>query len=134
MTFDLGVWHADRALDDATADEVYLAICEGAELPNDGSLSASPRVAAFMAALGARYPDLDSLPDGAVDDSPWSSGFEYTAAHSIFNIRWSRAEAMLAEMRALAAEHELVVYDPQESRVYNPPQLVPRRRWQFWRR
>jgi|SRR6185437_6834205 len=134
MTFDLGVWHSDRALDDAAAAAVYLAICEGTPIAGDGALSSSPRVAAFMAALAERYPDLDSIPEEAVDDSPWSSGFEYSDSHSIFNIRWSRAESMLAEISALATEHSLVLYDPQEGRVHNPPHLSRRPQWRFWRR
>jgi hypothetical protein len=87
-----------------------------------------------MAALVARHPDLDSLPDDAVDDSPWSSSFEYSDSHALFNIRWSRADEMLREMRDLATAYELVLYDPQASVVYNPAQPEPPRRWQFWRR
>jgi hypothetical protein len=133
MTFDLGIWNAKRALDAATADAVYQAVCEGGAAPA-GALEASPRMAAFMAALAARYPGLDSLPEAAIDESPWSSGFEYSDAHAIFNIRWSRAEPMLAELREPAGSHQLVLYDPQENRVYNPPHLEPPSRWQFWRR
>ena len=133
MSFDLGVWNADRALDAADADTVYQAICEGGEVP-ELALNPSPRVAAFMSALAARYPDLDSLPDEAVDASPWSSGFEHSQSHAIFNIRWSRAEQMLREMRDLATTHQLVLYDPQEGVVYNPPRLQPPQWWQFWRR
>lgn len=51
MSFDLGVWYATRALNAETADAVYQAICEGAALPGDGSIAASPRIAAFMAIL-----------------------------------------------------------------------------------
>jgi hypothetical protein len=87
-----------------------------------------------MAALAERYPNLDSLSDDAVDASPWVSGFEWSETHALFNIRWSHAEQMLHEIRALASAHRLVLYDPQESTVYNPEHLEPARRWQFWRR
>jgi hypothetical protein len=134
MSFDLGVWHTDRALDATAADDVYQALCEGEPTPSDGSLTPSPRVREFLAALGARHPDLDSLPDDAVDASPWSSGFEYSEAHAIFNIRWSYAAQMLTEIRELAAAFRLLVYDPQAEKVYNPPHLARPPRWQFWRR
>src|SRR3982751_1809210 len=119
MSFDLAAWHSERALDASTADAVYQAICAGSPMPMDDVVTPSPRVSRFLAALGARYPDLDALPEEQVDDSPWSSGFEYTDAHAIFNIRWPRAEQMLAEMRELATAHGLVLYDPQDGTVYD---------------
>jgi len=41
---------------------------------------------------------------------------------------------MLAEIRTLAAAHGLVLYDPQDERVHNPPNLASIPKWQFWRR
>ena len=134
MSFDLGVWHATRALNAEAADAVYQALCEGATLPEDGSIATSLRVAAFMAELGSRFPDLDSLPDDDVAASPWASGFENSDQYAIFNIRWSAAKTMLPAIRALAMKHELVLYDPQDESVYNPPSLQSIPAWQFWRR
>ena len=134
MSFDLAVWHAERSLDDRTAHRIYQAICEGDELPVDGSLTANLRIDDFMRALGGLYPNLDAVPEEAVDDSPWASGFAASDSHSLFNIRWSSASTMLAEMITLAAQYGLVLYDPQEGRVHNPPHLSARPTWMFWRR
>ena len=134
MSFDLGVWHSTRVLSADAADAVYQAVCEGADLPRDGSIAPSARVASFIAELNARFPDLDSLNDADVDASPWASGIENSDQHAIFNIWWSAAKRMLAELQSLAANHELVLYDPQAEIVYNPPSLHSFPAWQFWRR
>jgi hypothetical protein len=134
MSFDLGVWHSQRALDAATAEKAYIAICEGEAPPAEAAITASPSIANFLAELSERFPDLDSLPEDAVGDSPWSSGFEHSDSCAIFNVQWPRAGELLETMRSLAAKHGLVLYDPQESEVHNPPHLAPRRPWQFWRR
>lgn len=134
MSFDLAVWHSTYALSGEAAGAVYQAVCEGTDLPRDGSIAPSSRITAFIAELDSRFPDLDSLSDAEVDASPWASGFEYSDQHATFNIRWSAAKAMLAEFRALAARHELVLYDPQEEVAYNPPSLKSVPAWQFWRR
>lgn len=103
-------------------------------MPSDGSIAPSARVAAFMLELRARYPDFDSLSEEECEASPWASGFEYSDQHATFNVQWSAAKKLLGELRALATEHELVLYDPQEEKVYNPPSLRTVPAWQFWRR
>jgi len=142
MSFDLGLWYSPRALGDDQADRVYQALAEGSEVPADAPIAPSPAVAAFLADLGARYPDLDTLADDEVDDSPWASGFESSDRHVLLNIRWHSSDEVLTAITELAAAHGLVLYDPQGETVHLPPALEPppapppppRKGWQFWRR
>lgn len=94
----------------------------------------SPRLAAFVADLEHRYPGLDDEPD----DSPWAS-WPLSANSMVdghccgFNIVWSRAEQMSAEMRALSATHGLTLYDPQDDVVVRTGDTTQaKRRW--WKR
>ena len=135
MSFDLGVWYSPRSLDATAAGLVYHALAEGVELPGDAPVAASPRVPAFITALGHRYPDLDTLDDAEVDRSPWAGGFEVSECHALLSLRWTAPDEVVLTITALAADHGLVLYDPQGGEVHLPPSLQPeRRRWQFWRR
>jgi hypothetical protein len=71
------------------------------------------------------------------DDSPWAS-WPLTQAMLDgrccgFNVTWSHADRMSAEMRALAAQRGVTIYDPQESLVLrpvtSPPSTGAKRRW-----
>lgn len=130
MSFDLAVFSCRPELDSEAASELYGALCEGADPEARTELVPSPRVAAFMAELSARYPDLDTLPESELDDSPWSSGFDKSEYHAIFNIRWSAAEATSALLIELAHRHGLAVFDPQDEAIHHPPRPAW---WKFWR-
>lgn len=135
MSFDLAVWYSPRALDPAAADAVYQALAEGVNPPRGAPIAGDPRVAAFRAALASRYPDLDAVPEAELDGSPWACGPEGSDRYVIMNLRWSAEDAVLHVIAGLAAEHGLVLYDPQGPEVHLPPGLSPAQpRWQFWRR
>ena len=136
MSFDLAVWHGTRALSTEEAAGIHEALCEGRALPSAAGVTASPSVDAFLAALHARYPNLDSLPEDAVDASPWASGFEASDHHVLLNFRWgSASDEAVAAAVDLARSHGLVLFDPQGPQVHLPPALRPAAsRWQFWRR
>ena len=125
--------------------DLYVFDCE---IPDDGKkigemleddsrwgADLTPRLAAFVAELEQRYPGLDDEPD----DSPWAS---WPLAQAMvdghccgFNIVWSRAEQMSADMRALCAANGLTLHDPQDDIVLRPSGSTPtspKRRW--WRR
>jgi hypothetical protein len=93
----------------------------------------TPRLAGLIAELERRYPGLDDNPD----DSRWAS---WPLADSMadgtgigLNIVWSQAERMSAELRVLAKERGLTVYDPQASEVVRPEGATnagkPKRWW-----
>ena len=134
MSFALAVLSADQALDTATAGRIYAALCEGEPGDVPGGLRAAPALRAFARDLLAHYPDLDSLPDDAVDESPWSVAPDIGEAHVVMSFVWSRAEEAAQLVRELAGRHGLTVYDPQEDRVIPPGGGPARWSWQFWRR
>lgn len=97
----------------------------------------TPTLAEFVAELEAEFPGLDDDPD----NSPWASWpLTQSMVHGnccAFNIVWSSAEAMSAEITSSATARGLKVYDPQSGSVVGiAPQGVPdgraRRKW--WRR
>lgn len=127
MSFDLYVF--DR--DDLPEDEEAIGDLLEDDSRWGGALT--PRLAGLIAELERRYPRLDDNPD----DSPWAS---WPLADSIadgtgvaLNIVWSRAEQMSHELRLLAKERRLTVYDPQASAVIRPSGATsaakPKRWW-----
>ena len=136
MSFDLAVWHSTHAPSIEEAGEIYAALCEGEAIPVAAGVSGSSAVAAFLAALDTQFPNLDTLPDELVDDSPWASGFDASDRHVLLNFRWGEAsDPAIAATVALAQAHGLVLFDPQGPQVHVPPSLRPAvPRWQFWRR
>jgi len=134
MSYDLCIWHGTRAVSAKEADEIFGALCEARALPPTAGVTDSPAVGAFLAALSAQYPDLDTLPEEAAADSPWSFGFVHSGRHVELYISFSAPDEVMQTVLTLAAEHGLVVYDPQGPSVYLPPALrTARTRWRFWR-
>ncbi len=129
VSFDLYVFDGDVPDDEQT-------IGEWMEDDSRWGTALTPRLAEFVADLERRYPGLDDEPD----NSPWAS---WPLAQAMvdgrccgFNITWSHAERMSAEMRTLSGQHGLTLYDPQESLLLRPigfPSVAPvKRRW--WHR
>lgn len=134
MSFDLAAWYSEQVLDAAAATAIYHALCEGRGFHPPGAEAGVPQFGRFKAAVEDRFPHLDSLPDEAVDASPWSGGPDWSDRAAVFTIRWSRSREMLDLLSRLAAEHDLVLYDPQAEAVHHPPRLSAAPWWQFWRR
>jgi hypothetical protein len=118
MSFDLGVLSGVERLDPDQAREAYERLCQGAKWSS--VLSADDRVAKFVAALSARWPDLDTLPESDVDESPWSGGFEVSPAHVLLTMRFSAAESVVEFCLATALALGLNVFDPQDGTLYSP--------------
>jgi hypothetical protein len=72
------------------------------------------RVAAFHEALLARFPPGDP-------DSPWMAALDLGIDHVIMNLSWSpRGTRAIEAVLELAAEHGLVIWDPQSGDAYLP--------------
>ncbi|MFE7559321.1 hypothetical protein [Kitasatospora sp. NPDC057500] len=113
MSFDLAVWEGERPADDAAAgrcfDELYERYigADGQDLPPTG------RIAAYVAALLERWPDLTEDED---DISPWSTGpliGEASGPLIYFPMRWSMAEEAAVFASQVASSMGLNCYDPQ---------------------
>ena len=114
MSMDLYLWKAP-VIDDA--DEARSLIDRYFDDHDQSVFEPSGDLSAMAKKLRAAYPDdSETFPD---DDCPWSSvPFEQTDRLLVLNIRWSADNAVLDAIIALAAEQDLVVYDPQGPDVY----------------
>lgn len=120
MSFDLAVLSGARRLDADQARDAYERLCQGADWAD--VLGADDQVAQFVAALSARWPDIDTLPDSEADDSPWSGGFEISPAHVLITMRFSAPDAVSEFCLATALGLGLYVFDPQDGTLYSPDQ------------
>ncbi|WP_063763933.1 hypothetical protein [Actinoplanes subtropicus] len=116
MSYDLAVWEGDRPANDAAAaaefEALYARFVESAE-----SVEPTARIAAYVAALLDRYPDIDT---DAGDDSPWSSGpllSEASGPLVYFPMVWSRCDEVSAWAAEVAEQHGLNCYDPQQEQL-----------------
>src|SRR5512146_1563489 len=74
------------------------------------------RIAAFYEELCNRFP-----PDSP--DSPWMAALDAGIDHVIMNLSWSaRSTPAIEAIQDLAAEHGLVLFDPQSEDAYLPGQ------------
>lgn len=74
------------------------------------------RIAAFYEVLLTRFP-----PGSA--DSPWMAPLDAGIDHVIMNLSWSeRSTPAIETIQGLAAEHRLVIWDPQSQDAYMPGQ------------
>lgn len=125
MSFDLAVWEGPRPATDEEAAEVHERLME--QLESDESQPPTPAIASYVAALTARWPDLDA-PGG--EDSPWSVGPLISDASGgviTFGCVWSRADEVAEVASRIAAEHGLVCFDPQSEQLL--PRLAAKRGW-----
>jgi hypothetical protein len=118
MTFDLGILSGARRLDPDQARDAYERLSQGAKWSS--VLAADDRVANFIAALSARWPDLDTLPRSQVDASPWSGGFEVSPAHVLLTMRFSAPDSVVEFCVTTALGLGLNVFDPQDGTLYSP--------------
>ena len=116
MSYDLAVWEGDRPANDAAAATEFQALY-ARFVESEESVEPTARVAAYVAALLNRYPDIDT---DAGDDSPWSSGpllSEASGPLVYFPMVWSRCDEVSAWAVELAEQHGLNCYDPQLERL-----------------
>ena len=111
MNMDLYLWKAP-VIDDP--DKAGALLDRFYEQGERSVFQPSEDIVRALENIRQRYPD-----DPESDDVPWSSWpIEGSDRLIALNIRWSVDNEMLDTIIAIAAEHDLVVYDPQGPDVY----------------
>lgn len=121
MSFDLLVWKAPVP---RWASEVYDLLESFYEERDLAVFAPDPALPRFRAALLAKYPALEDLPDEVLNDggvhSPWAmTPTESDRLIEIFCV-WGAPDAALERIVELAREHDLVLFDPQGPDVHSP--------------
>jgi hypothetical protein len=118
-TFYLGVWNCLTPISSAEAAHQYQLLKElGSERRFDD------KVYAFYSRLISLYPEVETLSEEELENSPWASSMEVSGSHVIMAIAPERSEKVFPQVLALAEENGLVCFDPQAGKVYLPPHLV----------
>jgi hypothetical protein len=108
VSFDLAV----LAMDAAEQARAIAARCWRSAAHAEGEVD--DRIAAFYEALVTRFPP-------GSPDSPWMAAVDAGIDH--VNLSWSERSAPSIEaIQDLAAEHRLVLFDPQSEDAYLPGQ------------
>jgi len=132
MSFDLAVWFSDTTPDPREALALYQKMCRSEWAPG----GEYPQVDAFHKDLCAAYPEIDSLPEEALDECPWSCAHDRSSGHMIIAMNYGHnLEAASTLVISLAEQHGLICYDPQNSHLYPPPGLRASERqpwYRFW--
>jgi hypothetical protein len=121
MSYDISVWSIPRVLSRRDAIRAWSDLCDNGtfELFED-----SPNIGGFQCELEEKYPQIDSLPDEKIEESPWSCGFEPEGPALTLSCVWSRAEEIAGFVFDLAMKHNLAVFDFTSELIYMPPNLV----------
>ena len=113
VSFDLAVLAMDPSAD-AEQAQVMAGHCWRSAAHAEGELD--ERIAAFYEALVTRFPP-------GSPDSPWMDPLGTGIDHVIMNLSWSaRSTPAIEAIQELAAEHRLVIWDPQSQDAYLPRQ------------
>ena len=134
MSHDLGFFSIKQGATTSEVRTAYLSCNEGKEVawPNTSDFSS------FILLLKQKYPNLNSLSDDQVDESPWSSGFIEGHGYIIVSIAFSRASEVGNFIWSLLENHKLIVFDPQVDKAYlgaNELLEIKEQKmwWQFWK-
>ncbi|WP_422770934.1 hypothetical protein ACN28C_30490 [Plantactinospora sp. WMMC1484] len=115
MSFDLIVWALGPG---AAAEDVRAAHGRCRQGDHAGGEPA-PRISSFYRAITAGYPDRPG------PDTPWAvTPLHVATDHVEMNLTESCADQVLLDIERLAAEHGLMLLDPQDGSVYPPPTTV----------
>ena len=118
LSYDIAVWEGEAPPSDEAAQATFVKHAESAEASFESEgIGPTPAIRRYVDALLERWPDIDS---DAGDDSPWAFGplISEAVGPSVFlHVVFDRAEEASEFAARLAAEHGLVCFDPQVSRV-----------------
>jgi hypothetical protein len=63
------------------------------------------------------------VPEDELDACPWACGLDVGGGHVLMAIRPEMSEKVVPLVRVLAAQYELICFDPQAGKVHLPPRL-----------
>jgi len=126
MTFQLGVWHAEKPLSLGAAGQLFDRVIAGKE----PDIKPAPAMKAFFNQLMRRYPTLDDWPNEDVTECPWADQPRFHTQYIIFTTLPAHSEQLEAVIIDMALEHGMTVYDPQTPDLHMPPSLEDQT---FWR-
>lgn len=126
MSFQLGVWQAEKPLSLGAAGELFDRVAEGKE----PDLRPAPAMKAFFNQLLLRYPTLDNWPSEDVTECPWEEQPRFNPQYIIFTLLPAHSEQLEAVIVDMALEHGMTVYDPQTPDLHMPAKLEDQT---FWR-
>ena len=105
--FYLGVWACLTPISSEEAAHQYQLLKDvGSERRFDD------KVYAFYSRLISLYPEVETLPEDELDDSPWACSMEVSGSHVIMAIVPEQSEKVVPQVLALAEENGLVCFDP----------------------
>jgi hypothetical protein len=127
MSFDLAVWRSEHTPSDTEARGIYGALL------NDmcGAGPKEPGIEEFYTDLTRRYPELDDVPEDGVDQCPGSVKLNRSGHHVIMSAVWSRSKEIRAVALELARKHGLILFDPQEGKVFWPDRSPEKKRFSW---
>jgi hypothetical protein len=124
MSYDLSIFYSAHPMTAREAAQRYRALCERPlNTPGalEGLIEPDRRVGAFAAEMTALYPPLSLTSDDEDDLCPWSCDPDISEGHVIVSVRWSRCQQMAQTLTEMAWRYDLIVYSPQDDKVYPPP-------------
>jgi hypothetical protein len=131
VSVDLAVWEGPQPASEDEAVATFDDLCR--RFLDPPPTPPSKKIAEYVSALLARYPDLDSADgDEDADDVPWGSGpLIRNASGPILYIDMKLNPAFELGWRycvETATSHGLVAFDPQSGTLANPdPTVAPDR-------
>jgi hypothetical protein len=119
MNFYLGVWNSPTAISDDEAAARYRVL--SAEQSAEPEFNA--HVYTFYCRLTSLYPEVEMVPENDLGSCPWACSLDLTGDHVIMAIQPGQCQKLVPQVLALAAQHDLVCFDPQAGKVHLPPHL-----------
>jgi hypothetical protein len=119
MRFYLGVWKSATAISDDEAAAQYLALSDEQSVESEFD----DQVYAFYSRLTRQYPEVEMVAEDELDACPWACGLDVAGDHVIMAIQPEMSEKVIPLVRVLAAQYELVCFDPQVGKVHLPARL-----------
>ena len=110
MSYDLAFWVGPHATTREAAERIYDQLTDG----DLGIVPEDPRVARFYGALTTAYPDLT---EENLHTSPWASPIYVTKECVVVTISGSHSTEVAPVAMAVAAENDLLTFDPQTGEV-----------------
>jgi hypothetical protein len=120
VSIDLAVWEGPAPPSDKQALQEFLALYDR-YIESDDQTPPTAAIAEYVAVLLSRYPDLTTLDDASIDESPWSDGPLIDNAVGPFMYFGFVRNAALEPAWTFAVETGrsmgLVCFDPQSERL-----------------